>query len=172
MIQMINGKKILGLAVILLLAGIIWFLVLQGKDTSPNEVPEVGIEPGIEIQTKAAEAGSISFFAEYRMERERTRSKQIELLREIINQNSQGKAREAASLRLVSISEDMEKEMKAENLVKSSGYKECVVIIQSSETTVVLKAESLSQEQEDEVKQIVGTSIMQEKSKINIIVRK
>jgi stage III sporulation protein AH len=168
---MIKGKKILGLAVILLLAGIIWFLALRGTDTSPNEVSEVGIA-GIEIQTKAAEAGSISFFAEYRMERERTRSKQIELLREIINQNSQGKAREAASLRLVSISEDMEKEMKVENLVKSSGYKECVVIIQPSETTVVLKADSLSQEQEDEVKQIVGTSIMQEESKINIIVRK
>lgn len=172
MIQMINGKKVLGLAIILLLAGGIMFFGLRGNSTTQEKTPEISIDPGIEIQTKDAEAESISFFAEYRMERERTRGKQIELLREIINQTSQGKAREAASLRLVSISEDMEKEMKAENLVKSSGYKECVVIIQPSETTVVLKADSLSQQQEDQIKNIVGTSIEQEEGKINIIVRK
>jgi stage III sporulation protein AH len=172
MIQTINGKKALGWVFLLLLAGVVLFLGVKGSCSEPDKTSDISVDPGIGIQTKSSGSDSISFFAEYRMERERTRSKQIELLREIMSQNSQGKAREAASLRLANISEDMEKEMKAENLVKSAGYTECIVIIQPAQTTVVLKANSLSPEQEDKVKKIVATSVAQEKEKIDIIIRK
>jgi stage III sporulation protein AH len=63
-----------------------------------------------------------SYFTEYRMERERMRGKQVEMLRGILDQSSNDKeARQAASLRLVEISADMEREMKAEN--KGSGIR-------------------------------------------------
>lgn len=169
---MMNRKIKISIAVILFLVTGILVYGLKDSHSVEEAVPEAKINPGIEIQNKQAEAESISFFAEYRMERERTRSKQIELLHEIISQTSQGKAREAASLRLVSISEDMEKEMKAENLVKSRGYKECVVIIQPHVTTVVLQASTLKSEQEDEIKQLVGSAIELEEDKISIITRK
>lgn len=170
--MMIDRKKAIAIAVVLLAVTGILIFGLNGNDASKDIVPEVSIDPGIEIQSKDAKAEVMSFFAEYRMERERTRSKQIELLREIISQTAEGKAREAASLRLINISEDMEKEMKAENLVKSSGYQECVVIIQARITTVVLQADSLKTEQENQIKKLVGTSIMQEEDKISIILRK
>lgn len=170
---MITGKKAAAILLALLVLTAIITLNLKGKDTTDKINPE-NINPGIHSQSNKveAEAETISFFAEYRMERERMRSKQIELLREVINQNQQGKARESASLRLVSISEDMEKEMKAENLVKSRGYHECVVIIQRNVATVVIQAKSLSEEQENEIKSLVASSINQEDKQISIIVRK
>jgi stage III sporulation protein AH len=168
--MIINKRTIIILVVIVVAAGIgFWGLRESGRE---DKLPQNRIDPGIETKSESAKADSISFFAEYRMERERTRSKQIELLQEIISQNSQGKARDAASLRLVTISEDIEKEMKAENLIKSSGYRECVVIIQPRITTVVVQANALTSEQETELKNLVATAIAQEVDKISIIVRK
>jgi len=98
-----------------------------------------------------------NFFSEYRMERERVRGRQVEMLQEIINnQPNEKQAREAASLRLVQISEDMEKEMKTENLVKSKGFEECVVIIQPHTTTVIIQAGSLRLDKEKEIKDLVS----------------
>lgn len=116
---------------------------------------------------------SISFFAEYRMERERIRGKQIELLREIINNEANdNKAREAASLRLVQISKDIENEMKIENMVKSRGYKECVVIFAPANTVVVIQSDHPDDEQEHEAGKLVSDAIGTDQGKIKVILRK
>ncbi len=101
--------------------------------------------------------GQKGFFAEYRMERESLRGKLTEMLSRIQNDPSADKAvRQAASLRLVNISEDMEREMKAENLIKSKGYSDCVVIFQDDATNVVISASQLSSEQETDIRQTIG----------------
>lgn len=112
------------------------------------------------------------FFAEYRMDRERLRGKQVEMLREILNQSSGDKeARQAASLRLVEISTDMEREMKAENLIKSKGYQDCVVIIQPESTTVVVAADHLQLDQEQEIIALVSKVTKAREDQIVIIAR-
>lgn len=101
--------------------------------------------------------GQKGFFAEYRMERESMRGKLTEMLSGIQNDPRADKAaRQAASLRLVHISEDMEREMKAENLIKSKGYSDCVVIFQDDATSVVISASQLSSEQEADIRQTIG----------------
>ncbi|MEN6389329.1 MAG: SpoIIIAH-like family protein [Syntrophomonas sp.] len=101
--------------------------------------------------------GQKGFFAEYRMERESMRGKLTEMLTGIVNDPKAEKAaRQAASLRLVQISEDMEKEMKAENLIKSKGYSDCVVIFQEDATSVVVSASQLNSEQEADIRQTIG----------------
>lgn len=115
---------------------------------------------------------SDEFFAEYRLERDRTRGKQVEMLREILNQASAEKdARQAASLRLVEIATDIEKEMKAENLIKSKGFQDCVVIIQPENTTVVVAADGLNTDQEQELTKLVSRSTKNPEQEIAIIVR-
>jgi stage III sporulation protein AH len=112
------------------------------------------------------------FFAEYRMDRERLRGKQVEMLREILNKSSSDKeARQAASLRLVEISTDMEREMKAENLIKSKGYQDCVVIIQPESTTVVVAAEHLQLDQEQEIIALVSKVTKAREDQVVIIAR-
>lgn len=112
------------------------------------------------------------FFAEYRMERERIRGKQIEMLRNIIdNKNIEKEAREAASLRLVQISNDMEREMKTEALVKSKGFEECVMIIQPDIITVVVEADPLRLDKEKELRDLVSQATEANPDKICIIAR-
>jgi stage III sporulation protein AH len=129
-------------------------------------------DPVLTTQTIDTPNNSDKFFAEYRMERERMRGKEVEMLREIQNNSSSDKeARQAASLRLVEISTDMEREMKAENLIKSKGYQDCVVMIQPESTTVVLAAEHLQLDQEQDIKALVSRVTKTREDQIVIITR-
>ncbi|HAA08830.1 MAG: SpoIIIAH-like family protein [Syntrophomonadaceae bacterium] len=134
---------------------------------APVSQPQIASQPN--ISPKEVED---DFFTEYRLERERLRGKQVEMLREILNKNSGDKeARQAASLRLVEISTDMEREMKAENLIKSKGYQDCVVIIQPENTTVVVAAEHLQLDREQEITALVSKVTQTREEQIVIIAR-
>ena len=70
------------------------------------------------------------------------RGKQVELLQGIYNNESlTDEARQSAALRLVDISTDMEREMKAENLVKSNTGEDCAVVIQADSMVVVVASQ-------------------------------
>jgi hypothetical protein len=86
-----------------------------GKEADPNPansstmpVQEVG---NIESDQIISEQEGFDFFAEYRMERERMRSREVETLKEVINKEDCSQdAKDAAALRLVKISENVEKD--------------------------------------------------------------
>ena len=150
-----TGLIILTIGVIIIAAFIIWpdaQLENQQKaenaeyDNSAikNSLPTVPVTPVIN-----------DFFAEYRLERERIRGRQIELLREVLNSSAEQDARKEASLRLVQISEDMEKELQAEAMIKSKGYADCVVIIQQETILVVVESDNMRLDREEEIKEIV-----------------
>lgn len=115
------------------------------------------------------------FFSEYRMERERTRDAQIELLREMINNpNVDKKSRETASSRLVEISETIEREVKAETMIKARGYEDCVIMIQSALTTVVIpsKTNTLPVNKEEEIKKQVSQMVGCQPDEVCVIVHR
>lgn len=176
--MVINIKKIALLVTIILIgvAGIIIFRIPDEKVPENNVNPEVKQNlVNMEINKPALKpsGATINFFAEYRIERERNRGQQIELLREIVNnQSNQLKAREAASQRLVRISEDLEKEMKSENLVKSKGFRECVVITQPHNTTIIVQADNLEPAEEKDIAQLVSDTVGCNEEKVCIIKRK
>ncbi|NLG32433.1 MAG: SpoIIIAH-like family protein [Syntrophomonadaceae bacterium] len=133
-------------------------------ETLVSEEADMG--KGMDIDQEA------EFFAEYRMERERVRSRQIEMLRDILNSELDDKeARAAAAIRLVNISEDMEKEMRAESLVKSKGYSECAVIVQPDTITVIIQADNLRLDKEQELIQLIARATKSSEDKICIVVR-
>jgi stage III sporulation protein AH len=163
--MVINFRKaalVLGGILILLLVSIS-LLGGEGKEikqqeSNPGEQVLATAEMGIKDDSKSDKEND--FFAEYRLERERVRGRQIEMLQEIINKESTEKeARLAASLRLVEISEYMEREMKIEHLVKSQGFSECVVIIQPESSTLVVHADSLRLDKEEELRKMVSRLI-------------
>jgi stage III sporulation protein AH len=157
-------------AIILLLAG---YGVLNQTPDMNTAAPAPGQEEGSSTADNLlSEQEGFDFFAEYRMARERVRSKEVETLKEVINkENSSQEARDAAALRLVKISEDMEKELKTESLIKSRGFEDCAVIIQGETTTVVLMAPSLRMDQEEELKKVVGGSVQCSPDSVFIITR-
>lgn len=87
------------------------------------------------------------FFVEYRLERDRTRSQRIDMLRETVNNpNSAAETRKEANQELMSVFRTIEKEMELENLIRAEGFKDAVIYLQEAEKTasVTIHAASLT----------------------------
>lgn len=123
---------------------------------SYNEVPDEAATNSKQLTQQTEYDKEGAFFAEYRLQREHNRSREMGMLQELANNEEQTQsAREAASMKMMRIMEDIDKEMKAENLVKSRGIEECVVISEPTMSTVVIKG-SDSVINEDEIKSIIS----------------
>lgn len=110
------------------------------------------------------------FFTEYRMERERTRSQQIELLREIVN-NSQSPAdtRKEAQKKILDMTGQMKKELEAEKLIVARGYKDAVVLIQPNTISVIVAGKSLSPEDNARIAQLVARATGMKVAEISVM---
>lgn len=97
------------------------------------------------------------FFTEYRLERDRTRSQQIDLFREIVNnQNSSEDTRKEAQRRLLAINQTIDTEMKIENLIKAENIKECVALVQEKSATVIVQVPLLTEPDRVKINQIIA----------------
>lgn len=88
----------------------------------------------------AAEKNNLDFFIEYRLDRERTRGRQIELLREILNNHAaSAQARQRAQEELLAITNKLAKEMELEHLLRAKGYQDATVCIADQRVTVIVQ---------------------------------
>jgi stage III sporulation protein AH len=86
-----------------------------------------------------------NFFVEYRLERERTRGKQMEMLREIIANPATGQeAREVAQNKLLAMGEFMTGELELESMIRAKGFNEVAVFLKETGVTVIVRADQLS----------------------------
>lgn len=87
-----------------------------------------------------ADKNNLDFFIEYRLDRERSRGRQIELLREIINSPSASEqARKKAQEELLAISQKLAKETELEHLIRAKGYQDATVCIEGKGVTVIVQ---------------------------------
>lgn len=85
-----------------------------------------------------------NFFEDYRLDRDKIRSKQIELLREVVeNPNSVTDIRKDAQHKLLSISDNMEKEIYVETVLAAKGFKDAVIFIHPENITVIISDEGM-----------------------------
>ncbi len=79
------------------------------------------------------------YYVEYRLERERSRGRQVELLRSIIEDPKAGpEARQNAQDRLLQISLELDREVSVENILRAKGLPDAVVFFQNEMVTVVV----------------------------------
>ncbi|SHG65162.1 stage III sporulation protein AH [Thermosyntropha lipolytica DSM 11003] len=179
MIKVIDIKKLIwGFLVIIILISGTGKLYAWHQDKLDNKVEVV--EKNIEVagQTLVSDAARASkkakkedFFAAYRLMRENMRSREIEMLEKIINsEKTEKKAKDAASLRIVQITREMEQELKIENLIRSKGFADCVVFLQPEGVSIVIKGDGLSEGEESEIRKLVK-GILGENNKISIILK-
>jgi stage III sporulation protein AH len=115
--------------------------------------------------------GETNFFAEYRVQRERIRSQEMQILEELAHSEEQGQVtRDAASLKIMRIMEEREREMKAENLVKSRGIKECVIISEPDTSTVVIEG-SARVINEDEIRSLLCDVLKVNEENLSMVFR-
>lgn len=107
----------------------------------------------------AGKTAKSEFFVEYRLERDRTRSQRIDMLRETVNNpNSPSEIRKEANQELMSVFRIIEKEMELENLIRAEGYKDAVVYLQEAEktATVTVHTPSLAPENREKLVSLIN----------------
>lgn len=94
-------------------------------------------------------------FAEYRIEREKVRSRQIELLENMLSEsNISSEHRDQMQVELLTLTSNIAKETEIENLLKANGYMDAVVLIEGDSATVVVPV-TLSQGEAGNIGQLV-----------------
>lgn len=98
-----------------------------------------------------------NFFVEYRLQREKSRGRQVEILEEIVNNpSSAAETRKTAQDQLMEISGSISKEVRVENLLRAKGYRDAVVCMDRRGVTVVMESRGLSPAEEAGIIDIVS----------------
>jgi len=133
-----------------------------GKAAKPDTSPS-GSAVQVEGEGAAKGTGEVnsketgSFFVEYRLERERSRGHQINLLREIVNNaNSDAESRKKAQEQLYQISNNLQRELEVESLIRAKGYQDSVVFLEGKTVTVVIQSKALNQEDAVKITDLVS----------------
>ncbi len=112
----------------------------------------------------------IEFFVEYRLQRDRVRSKQIELLQQIVeNPNSVAETRQEAQQKLLNITTHLEQELQLENMIIAKGYKDTVIFIQPAQVVCVINKKELSKQDVTIIADILMNTTEQKEENIIII---
>src|SRR5690554_4375414 len=131
-----------------------------GDETSGGLNPE---DPEWDLENKG------EFFVEYRLERERIRSKEQDLLQQMINNpNVSQDAKADAETKLLKLQENMELELTVENGIKAQGFKNAVLVVQEDGALVIVQAEELSSEDILLIAEIASKATGLRPSQINI----
>lgn len=115
----------------------------------PADIPVAAV--GVSAKNNGPE-----FFAEYRLERDRVRSQQVEILREVINNpSSTTENRRDAQQKMINLTNSLQKEMELENLLMAKGFRDAVAMLQPNNVTVVVLAKSLTPEEVTRISDLV-----------------
>ncbi len=118
-----------------------------------NSEPQVAL-PGVDPEVKAdgsqddaATTAANVYYEDYRQEREKVRSQELELLKEIVdNPNSSQQSKDQAQARQMTIAQNMEDEMLIESLMSAKNFQQAAAFIQEKQVTVVLNGQVTPEE--------------------------
>ena len=142
-----NNKKVWAIVILAVFSGFIWWMNIE------QEIQEVTLLPkehNSEMLEDTINMGDVqvdgnAFFVEYRMQRDRIRAQEIELLKDIINNPaSSSEGKQNAEHNLISLVSKMEQELMLENMIKAKGFEDVVFFFKDGIANVVVKAEELT----------------------------
>lgn len=112
---------------------------------------------------------SSQFFVEYRLERERVRSQEIDTLQQLINNpNVSEESKAEAEKKLLWLQELMEMELLVENAIRAQDFEQVILIVQEEGALVIVKAKELSSEEILLIAEIASQSTGLRNSQIKI----
>ena len=105
---------------------------------------------------EAIETAGASFFSEYRLERDKNRSKEVEMWQDIINSDkAEENFKSMAQQELVKIVSLTEKEMIIENLIVARGFNDALVFLTDESATVIVEAKELTSSNIAQIQDII-----------------
>ncbi|MDI7246007.1 MAG: SpoIIIAH-like family protein [Anaerolineae bacterium] len=117
-------------------------------------------------------ASGEEFFSEYRLERSRARSRNIEILQQVMaDDKASEEARTTAGMQLVDLSKKTEAEAEAEALIRARGYKDALVFVRGDTCDVVVSGPELTRSDAEQIGDIVARCLGLDLANITIIER-
>lgn len=117
-----------------------------------------GADPGSGIE--AVNADTSDFFAQARLSRMTSRDDAVQTLSAILGGGDLTDEENAAyTMEAVSLSQLSESESKIETLIKAQGFNECVVYLDGSTASIVVRSEGLTAEQAAQIKDILLSEV-------------
>ncbi|SDC03011.1 MULTISPECIES: SpoIIIAH-like family protein [unclassified Candidatus Frackibacter] len=173
--SIILKKKFVWFLVLMLWVGMLSAIIIYNTDnTVPvnnSDIKKVKEEGSLEQKMKLvdqkvvsvakvnekAEEDQKNFFVEYRLERDKIRSEQVNLLREMINNpNSNQDLKSRAQNRLLNLTKDLEKEMEIESLIRARGYKDAIAYIHQNSVDIIIATKGLEKKDVAKIGDIVA----------------
>jgi stage III sporulation protein AH len=171
----LNRKKLVWAAILLALAGGIFWLIrglnseMQAYEVLPDE--ELVLSPAVTDDDLGFDTSGV-FFVEYRLQRERVRDQEVEMLQQIIkNPNSSPEAKLEAENMLLEIVDLMEQELIVENLVKAQGIEDAIFFFRNRVATVMVKRDELTEQEFGRVSEAVAGAVGVEREEVQVIAR-
>ncbi|MDS1030085.1 SpoIIIAH-like family protein [Bacillota bacterium LX-D] len=178
-----TNKKLLSSFLLILLAMVVLIGYHGSKNKSVNTINgqnSIVNEEKNSVNTKtklnsesdtSIKKSNEDFFVEYRLERDKNRSRQIELLMHTIvnNPNSGQKERAEAQKKILDLTSMSEQEIKLENLLKAKGYNEAALFIQSKSVIVIVQGANFTDSDALKISDLVNRTIGYPFEQITII---
>jgi len=124
-----------------------------------QEQPQVNVEVDVKQSEKTHLLNDVKkqeFFVDCRLTRDRIRSQQMEVLKEIAaNTASSSETRDQAQQGLMKLTERSTLEAELEKLVIALGFKDAVVMLQDTAANVIIQQNSLTDSEKDQIRDVV-----------------
>jgi len=116
---------------------------MANEKTNVDQTGEAAVVE--DSSNEAIETASASFFSEYRLERDKNRSKEVDMWQDIINSDkAEENFKNMAQQELVKIVALTEKEMIIENLVVARGFDDALVFLTDDSATIIVDSKELT----------------------------
>lgn len=111
-----------------------------------------------------------NFFTDFRVKREQTREQELAYIDSVIaNANTDQQTLSEAQMMKLDMTGIMETELKVEGLLKAKGFSDAVVTVGDDSVNVVIKKETLSQNEVAQILEVVKTETKMVTKNIKII---
>jgi stage III sporulation protein AH len=128
-------------------------IISLSDEQTPGE--EAELAKTVEVSAESTE--SFNYFIEARLQREKARSAQKELLRELIdNPNSDEEVRKKAQHELLQLSRVIGREAEVEELIRAKGFRDVLVYLRDGAAVVVIRTQALTGEEVARIADIVN----------------
>ncbi len=170
-----NRKLLLWLLCLAVMIGATLWIIrgLEQRLESMDVVTDENyLEPVALLPVGEAGENGAAFFINYRLQRERSRDRSIEMLQALLdNPNAGVSAKEEAENMLLEIVRMREMELLVENMVKAQGYDDALFFLQDQLATVMVKQKDLDEKSYIEIAEAVASAAGVDREDVQVLAR-
>ncbi|NLL18511.1 MAG: SpoIIIAH-like family protein [Clostridia bacterium] len=142
------------------------------RETLAEQAMAVPEAPEREQETIKEQPGGDEFFMEYRLERDRRRAQEIELLQSMINSGDEGSdIKQEVQYKLLAITNSIDQELTLEALIMARGYADAVAVVQPESVTVVVRSGDFTEEDAARIADLVTRTTGISLAKVTVFAR-